>query len=539
MATTPVNPAAPPTTQRLVRSALVVMAGFVLTKGVSFLQAVIIADRFGAGAEYDTFVQGNTLPDYLVRLIGGGALGVAFIPVFSALLNDDDNDGAWRLASQVFNTLLVVALAASVFVIIFAPLLVDYIIAPGLNDADAAQTAEIMRILSMGTVIFSVSGILSGVLHGHNHFFLPVLAPIFQDVGLLIGVIALTGPFGIHGLAWGTLMGALMHFGIQIPGLFMFKVTWKPLLGWNDPRLRHVIKLMLPRVLIGAAFLVNLIVIGNINSRLGEGAASAFGWALRFMDIPQALIGTATGIVIFPTLSALSSMGRVEERRAAFAGALRFILVASIPGAVGLVLVVNPALRILFDAEETARIFTAVQIMSLAIIIQSLHEILTRAFYAQQDTLRPLIFSVIATVITVATVVGMYGIFRAVDPPLWSPLAVGGPALGYVVSFAVEVLLLATVLRKRWGDIALPELMNTGLRTIAATLVMAVAVLIVDRLMVEAGFGTYTAARIVIRVGVDVVVGGVTWLAAAWIIGVRELREIPGLLRARVSEAAA
>jgi len=538
MTTSEINPAAPPSTQRLVRSALVVMAGFMLTKGVSFLQALIIADRFGAGAEYDTFVQGNTLPDYLVRLIGGGALGVAFIPVFSALLNDDDNDGAWRLASQVFNTLLVVALTVSVFVIIFAPLLVDHIIAPGLNEADAAQTAEIMRILSVGTVIFSVSGILSGVLHGHNHFFLPVLAPIFQDIGLLIGVIVLTGPFGIHGLAWGTLLGALMHFGIQIPGLFMFKWQWKPLLGWNDPKLRQVIKLMLPRAMIGAAFLVNLIVIGNINSRLGEGAASAFGWALRFMDIPQALIGTATGIVIFPTLSALSSMGRIEERKAAFSGALRFILVASIPAAAGLVLVVNPALRILFDADETARIFTAVQIMSLAIIIQSLHEILTRAFYAQQDTLRPLIFSVIATVITVVTVIGMYQIYLAVDPPLDSPLAVGGPALGYVVAFLVEVILLATVLRRQWGDIALPELMNTGLRTIAATLVMAVAVLAVDQVLIAAGFGDYDSKiTIVMRVGVLVIVGGVTWLAAAWIIRIQELREIPGLLRRRVVEA--
>jgi putative peptidoglycan lipid II flippase len=516
---------------------MVVMVGFMLTKGVSFLQALIIADRFGAGAEYDTFVLGSQLPDYLVRLIGGGALGVAFIPVFSALLNDDDNEGAWRLASQVFNTLLLTAMTVSLFVFIFAPLLVKHIIAPGLNDAEMAQTADVMRILSVGTVIFSVSGILSGVLHGHNHFFLPVLAPIFQDVGLLIGVIVLTGPFGIHGLAWGTLLGAVMHFAIQIPGLFMFKVRWKPLFGWNDPKLRQVIKLMLPRAMIGAAFLVNLIVIGNISSQIGEGAASAFSWALRFMDIPQALIGTATGIVIFPTLSALNSMGKIEERRAAFAGALRFILVASIPAAAGLVLVVNPALHILFDADESARIFTAVQIMSLAIIIQSLHEILTRAFYAQQDTLRPLIFSVIATVITVITVVGMYQIYKATDPPLWSPLAVGGPALGYVVSFLVEVILLATVLRKRWGDIALPELMNTAARTIAATLAMAIAVLVVDQVLITAGFGEYDSkVTIVMRVGVLVLVGGVTWLTAAWFIRVQELREIPGLLRARQVE---
>lgn len=530
---TSLNPAAPPHLQRLVRSLLTVMVGFMLTKGVSLLQTIIIANRFGAGSEYDTFVQGSTLPDYIVRLIGGGALGVAFIPVFSALLNKEDPNSAWTLASQVFNTLMLVAVTLSVLVMLTAPWLVKTIIAPGMSDSDVRQTAEIMRILSVGTIIFSLSGILSGVLHGHNHFLLPVLAPIFQDLGLLFGVIFFLDPFGIHGLAWGMLLGAVMHFGIQVPGLFMFKFKWYPKLGWQDPQLRRVMTLMLPRVLIGVAFLVNLIAINNINSRLGEGAASAFSWGIRFMDIPQALIGTATGIVIFPTLSALSALGRIEERRAAFAGALRFILFATIPSTAGIILVSYPALRLLFNEWDSAIIFTAIQILSFAIIIQSLHEVLTRSFYAQQDTLRPLIFSVIATGITVMTVIVMYQIYRAADPPLWSPLAVGGPALAYVISFMVEVILLAYTLRKRWGDIALPELMQTAFKTLAATAVMVVSVLLADVILDSAGFGTYTRVNILIQLVVKVGVGMLAFLITAWWMDVQELQEARHIWRAR------
>ncbi len=532
MATT-INHAAPPSRQRLVRSVLTVMVGFMLTKGVSLLQTIIIANRFGAGSEYDTFVQGSTLPDYIVRLIGGGALGVAFIPVFSALLNKNDTDGAWTLASQVFNTLMLVAITLSVLVILTAPILVEQIIAPGLNDADTRQTAEIMRILSVGTIIFSLSGILAGILHGHNHFFLPVLAPIFQDLGLLFGVIFFLEPFGIHGLAWGTLLGAVLHFGIQVPGLFMFKFRWYPKLGWNDPQLRHVFQLMLPRILIGVTFLVNLITINNINSRLGEGAASAFSWGMRFMDIPQALIGTATGIVLFPTLSALTATGRFEERRAAFAGAMRFILFATIPSTAGLILVSYPALRLLFNEWDSAIIFTSIQVLSLAIIFQSLHEILTRSFYSQQDTLNPLRFSLIASTINIVTVISLYQVYKQVEPPLWSPLAVGAPAFGYVLIFIVEVILLGWTLRKRWGDIALPELARTAMKTLIATVVMVAAVLVWDVLLDAAGFGSYTTVNILIQIVSKVAVGGLAFVLTAWLTQIQELRDGLALWRAR------
>lgn len=525
------NPAAPPSQKQIIRSTVVVMMGFLLTKSISLVQTIIIASEFGAGAEYDTFVQGNTLPEQIIRLIGGGALTVAFLPAFSALLNKDNTEGAWRLASQVFNTLLVVASTTSLITFIFADPLVEHIIAPGMPPSDMPQTANILRILSVAAIIFSVSGIVSGVLHGHNHFLLPVLAPVFLDIGLLFGVIFLTGPFGIYGLAWGTFIGSIMHIGIQIPGLIRFKFSWMPNLGWRDPELWHIVRLMIPRVLIGLAFTINILAINRVNSFLGEGAASAFSWGIRFMDVPQALIGTAIGTVIFPTLAALSASGKETERRNAFAAVMRFIIVASIPATAGLVMVSYPVLRLLFTEYESAIIYTVIQIMSLAIIIQSLHEVLTRSFYAQEDTVRPLIFSIVATVVTVLLVVVGYAIFLAQDPPLWSPLAVGFPALAYVVSFLVEVILLTIVLRRRWGDIALPELVNTGLQTLIATGVMVIAVLLATIGMAQLGLDELTTGNILIQVVVRIGVGVVAFGIAGWLLRIAEIRDLPMLLR--------
>jgi putative peptidoglycan lipid II flippase len=512
---------------------MMVMAGFMLTKGVSFLQTIIIAGRFGAGSDYDTFAAGSIAPDYIVRLIGGGALGVAFIPIFSGLLNQNQTEAAWRLANQVLNTLLIIALGLALLIMILAYPLVDQVIATGLNPQETAQTAGLMRILSLAAVLFCMSGLVSGILHGHNHFLLPALAPIFQDLGLLFGVVFFLGPLGIYGLAWGTLLGAVLHLGIQLPMLWRMRFQWRPLLDWGDPHLRQVFRLMLPRMVIALTFLVDLTLITNINSNLGEGAISAFSWSLRFIDIPQAILGTTVGIVLFPTLSALTAMGDKTARLAAFEGALRFILASTIPAMAGLVLVSYDALRILFDEWDSAIIFTSIQVMSLAIVVQSLHEILTRSFYAEQDTFRPLLYAIVASVVTVAFVLGGYWVYQQFDPalPLWHPLAVGVPAFGYVMTFLVEVVLLAYFLRRRWGDIALPALLATAGRSLGATLLMVAVILLVRLGMVNLGLNAYSVAHIGLRILAEVGAGLLSfYLAARW-FNLPEVTQLTALIR--------
>lgn len=550
------NPAAPPKLSRLIRSALVVMLGFAATKGVSLLQTIIIAARFGAGSDYDTFAAGSIAPDYIVQIIGGGALGVAFIPIFSGLLNKDDSESAWQLASQVFNTLLLITLSVSLGVIIFAEPLVRHVIASGLNDADIAQTANIMRILSLAAILFTLSGMASAVLHGHNHFLLPVLAPVFQDLGLLFGVIFFLDLFGIYGLAWGTLLGAVLHIGIQLPGLVHFRWRWFRVLGWQDPRLRQVFRLMVPRIGIGLAFVANLVVITNLSSQLGEGAISAFSWGRRFMDIPQALLGTAVGIVIFPTLSALSATGDKEKRLRRFKAALRFILVTCFPAMIGLILVSYDALRLLFDAGDSAIIYTSIQVLSLAIIVQSVHEILTRSFYAEQDTFRPLIFSILGTGVSVLTMLALFEVYRAqfevtgfelvqggnawgfeilrqFHPPLRSFIAVGVPALGYVLVFVVENALLIFYLRRRWGDIALPELTQITLKAALASAVMGLVGWLWHELLFAFGFGDYRVSTILIRILTTIALGMGVFFVMGLVLNISEVRTLPKLIRSR------
>jgi putative peptidoglycan lipid II flippase len=315
----------------------------------------------------------------------------------------------------------------------------------------------------------------------------------------------------------------------------MFKARWYPALGWRDKQLRGVITLMIPRMLASFVFAVNFIFIGRIASQLGEGAPSAFNWGLRIMDIPEALIGTALGFVIFPTLAALTELGEVDERRRVFSQAVRFILLATIPAAAGMILLGKPAVDILFaDPDEAALVYAVVQVMAFAMVLQAVHEVVARAFYAQKDTIRPLIFSVAGMVVTITVLYTFYFIYDASDSiPLASPLGVGITGLGYLAAFITELSLLTIVLRRQWQDIDGQNILDMIGRTLAATLVMAIPVYLVDAFLATSVFTEGGRVAGAIRAGVGGAVGAGVFIASAILFNIEEVKQLPALLRRR------
>jgi putative peptidoglycan lipid II flippase len=267
-------------TGRIARSTLIVVIAFATAKVISLIQTVIIANTFGLSAEYDAYVTANRAPELIVTLIAGGALGYAFIPIFSGFLTKGDHERAWDVASQVLNSIFVVSFVVSVLAFIFAPWLVGFVYAPGFEPEIQALTVDMLRILLISTLIFTISGISADILQSHHHFLSPAMAPIMFDVGILIGVLFLLEPLGIYGIAWGAVLGAVLHFIVQIPALIYYHARWRPTLGFGSPTFWRVIQLMLPRVAGLGVFYFTFALMNNLASRLGEGAVSAFSWGL-------------------------------------------------------------------------------------------------------------------------------------------------------------------------------------------------------------------------------------------------------------------
>ena len=534
--------------RRIARSTLTVMIAFAVAKLISLAQTLIIAQVFGVGPELDAYVAANRIPELIVILISGGALTHAFIPIFSGFLARGDLDSAWKLSSNLISTIFILALALSAIVFLLAPWLVSNLVAPGFDQTTTQNTVEMMRILLLSTIIFSISGIFSGILNSHQHFLLPALAPIMFDIGILAGVVLLLPRFGVHGIALGAVLGAALHFSIQLPGLFRHRMSWRFDLGFNNPQLWRVIRLMLPRIGGLGVFSLNFLVMNNIASRLGVGSVSALDWGWRLMQIPQTLLGTAMGIVIFPTLAALSEMNDLTGKRDAMSGALRFILISSIPSAIGLIVLGRPLIGLLergaFDASASALVYSTLSMFTLGLIVHSALEVIARSFYADKDTLTPLFAALGGAAINFVAAI-LLSDMRAVDASAFlnsiteiMPFAglnreignVSGLALANSLGVMFEVLALLYILRRRWRGIGENALARTLLKTLVASLVMAAAIVLVDMLWIGA-VQSRGISLTIMRLLVEGAIGLAVFAIVALLLKMQEISEFWAIIR--------
>lgn len=534
--------------RRIARSALTVMVAFAAAKLISLVQTLIIAQVFGVGSELDAYVAANRIPELIVILISGGALTHAFIPIFSGLLAKGDLDAAGKLSSNLISTIFALALLISAVVFLLAPWLVREVVAPGFDAVTAQNTVDMMRILLLSTIIFAVSGIFSGILNSHQHFLLPALAPIMFDIGILAGVIFLLPRFGVHGIAYGAVLGAALHFSIQVPGLIRYRMRWRFELGLSNPLLWRVIRLMLPRIGGLGVFSLNFLVMNNIASRLGVGSVSALDWGWRLMQIPQTLLGTAMGIVIFPTLAALSEMNDLTGKRDAMSGALRFILISSIPSAIGLIVLGRPLISLLergaFDASASALVYSTLSMFTLGLIVHSALEVVARSFYADKDTLTPLFAALGGAAINFAAAF-LLSDLRAVDgagfinsaaealPTLGIKREIGnvsGLALANSLGVMFEVVTLLYILRRRWHGIQEDALARALLKTLVASLVMAAAIALVDALWITA-VQSESLPHTILRLVLEGVIGLIVFAIVALLLKMQEVSELWSIVK--------
>src|SRR5579859_5071951 len=264
---------------QLRRTTGVIAAAFILSGLLGVVRGAVIGARFGAGSELDAFYAAYRIPELLFNLVAGGALGSAFIPVFGRFLGKDDPEGAWRLASAVMT---LVALLATILAVV-AGLLADWIVArfliPEAPAAQQALTASLMRIMLCTVVIFSLSGLIMGILNTHQYFLTPALAPSMNNLGLIVGAIAFAPRFGIYGLAGGAVLGALLHFGVQLPELRRVKARLYPLADTRVSGVREVLWLMGPRVLGAAVVQINFVVNAALSSGMAAGSYTALTMA--------------------------------------------------------------------------------------------------------------------------------------------------------------------------------------------------------------------------------------------------------------------
>ena len=436
--------------QQIARAAGIVMAGFILSNLAGLARQILIADIFGTKGIIDAYYAAMGVPDMIFALAAGGALASAFIPTLTEFLAKDDPEGGWLLTSSIANLIVLVMVVVGALVYVFALPVVKIFLAPEAVTHQQELTAELLRILLVSPILLGLSGLITGVLQANQSFILPSLSSTMYWVGIILGLVFFVPKMGIYGLAWGTILGTILHLAIQIPGLRKlpaFKYT--PRFGIRNPAVRQVGRLMLPRLFGAAVVQLNFLVSINMTSGMPVGSLTAFKNAYMVMTMPQVVIAQAISIAAFPTFSTQVAKGERGELRHSLASTLRSILFLSLPAALGLILLRAPLVRLLFqrgefDDRSVALTAWALLWFSLGLVSHSLLEIVVRAFYAMQDTRTPVLVGAAAMGLNVVFSLTLPGVFTRLG---WMPH--GGLALANTLATTLEVGVLLWLMRQR------------------------------------------------------------------------------------------
>lgn len=520
--------------RQIIQAAGLVGVLVLLARVVGLLREVIVRATLGIDTPQATaFEIANRFPESIFLILAGGAIGAAFIPTFTAYFERDDASGGWRLFSGIINLVFVVMTAVCTVMVLFAPQVVMFFAAEQIQQFPEILplTVLLMRIMLLSPIIFGVSGVIMGALNARQHFLLPALAPTIYTVGIIAGGLLwplVSDSTPAIGFAIGTVVGAMGHLLIQLPGLRQKKAVYTAVLTVHDPGIIQVLKLMAPRVL-GLSFSeINKFLFVFMTDLMTLGSYPALITATRVILLPQGIIGQALGIAAFPTMAALAARQAYAELRQILADSLRLVLFLGLPASVLMALLREPIVVILFERGEvtpegSSLVIGALLFLAVGLVALTALEIVARAFYALSDTLTPvlagglqIVFMWLLSSWFAFTVFPRYG---------WEPL--GGLTLGFSLSNVLEVCLLLWLLRRRLGGLHGRVLLDGLWRMSIASVLMAASMWWVLQQI--------DSSSLWVQALIGGLVGGLVYLGVCWGLRLKELQQLVGYGRRRIN----
>jgi putative peptidoglycan lipid II flippase len=495
---------------------------YLLSRLLGLLRDRLLAAHFGIGPLTDAYTAAFRLPDLLFTLLISGAVAVAFIPVLTEVWVKGDHDEAWDLASDVLNLLMFLTIIGGLIAFIFASPLVR-LITPGFGPAQHQLTVNLTRIMLITPFLFAVSSVWGSIAQSFSRFFFFAISGIFYNLGIIFGIVVLSHAHSIYGVAWGVVIGA----GVQalIQGLAMFGLGYKyhRHLNWRNPGLHKVVRLMIPRSIDQGLDQLNYTVQTVVGSQLATGSLTAYYYANNLKNVPLVLFGNAIATAVFPTMVKDAAEERKDKLIGNFVINARLILFLTIPAATAAVVLRGYIVRLLFGFGN---VMTASTLGWFAgtIVFTSLFFLVTRVYYALQDTKTPLYTSIVAILVNIG--LSFY---------LGHKFGVAGLAMAQSLLAAAEVLALIAILRlRKLPSIGGKQIMSGLWRMLLANTIAASAMYI----MVARVFPLYKADLGFLAIGpkflIIALVGTAAYLLPCYALQLREAKSFVGRFRKQI-----
>ena len=442
---------------KLAKSAGLIGAATSVSRLLGLVRETVLAAVFGASAsmQMDAFNVAFRIPNLLRDLFAEGAMTAAFVPTFTRTLTAHGKDAAWRVGSLVMNALIVVTALITIIGMIFAHEITDlltsdeYAAVPGKVELTAQLTRIMLPFLSM----LAIAAAMMGMLNSLRRFFVPSLSPAMFNVASIFAALALAplmARFGfepIVGLAIGTLIGGIGQIALQWPTLRREGFRYQPILSFRDPAVREILRLMAPATIGVAAVQVNVAVNTFLASSEPQGAVSWLQYAFRLMYLPIGIFGVSIATASLPDISRQAAAADLQAVRHTVSRGLRMMLMLNVPATVGLMVLAQPIIAMIYQRGEfniidTVATADALMFYAPGLLGYSAVKIVSPTFYSMRDSRTPVIVSVVSIGVNLAlnlALVRVYG-FR-------------GLALGTAISAIFNAAVLLWLLRRRLGGL--------------------------------------------------------------------------------------
>jgi putative peptidoglycan lipid II flippase len=389
------------------RAASVVALAVLCSRVLGVVREQIFAALFGGGRLMDAFTMAFRIPNLLRDLFAEGALSTAFITTFTKTIATDGERAAWALANKVMTLAVVVLSGVVILGILCAPWIVD-VIAYWFDPAKAALTVTLTRVMYPFILLVSLAALVMGMLNARDVFGVPAMASSFFNLGSIIAGVGLGwyldphfGSRALVGLAVGTLVGGALQLGVQLPALSRLGYAFRPDFRWRDRGVKTVMLLMGPSVIAASTTQVNVLVNSLFASRLGNGPIFWLAIGFRLMQLPLGIFGVALGTVALPLLARMAAAGNTHAFRTELAHGMRLAFLMTIPASIGLILLADPIVSVLyqhgrFTAHETAEAAAALRFYAIGLCGYAALKVLVNAFYAIDRRKTPMVVSCFA-----------------------------------------------------------------------------------------------------------------------------------------------
>ncbi|MEZ6331335.1 MAG: lipid II flippase MurJ [Candidatus Saccharimonadales bacterium] len=406
----------------------------------------------------DAYFAAFKIPDFIFFTLASGALGVAFLPILSDRLAKN-RQSAWEVSSYILNFLGLIALVASILLMLLADPLMRYVVAPGFTPQQLELSVSIMRIISVNVFIFSISTILSTVQQAVGRFFFIAIAPLFYNTSIIASIFIFGDSLGIVGLSLGVALGSILQLLVVALGMAGLKFKYTPLIDFKNQSFREVLRVLPARAIDQGVDSINAIVETRFASRLLTGSVTWYENALVLHFAPISLIGNSISTAAFPRLTDRLAQGRTDLFRKEFIKVLRTMIWIALPVVVVSFFARAYLARIIFarSSSEIAMIFG---FLSVAIFFRIIYTIISRYFYAHKDTKTPLYVSLFVIALNV---------FLAYTLSKPSAYGVAGLAIAQSIVALTEVMILVAIMIQRDRKLFTGDFVQAITRMVAIT----------------------------------------------------------------------